>query len=93
MLPSPFLGDFLFAELPGLALQHGHSLFVTEFHLLAYGDQASSDVVVVLAQKIDGEHHVVDVVEHERMLVGVLLLLRQECDWVITPMSQRIEVV
>jgi hypothetical protein len=76
ILLSPLCRNFLLAELPRLALQHRHALFVRELHLVAHRHQAAGDVVVVLTQQVDGEEHVVDVVEHEGVLVGVLLLLR-----------------
>jgi hypothetical protein len=50
-------------------------------------------VLVVLAEQCDGEHEIVDVVEHKCMFVGVLLFLRKEGNGVITPMTKRIEVV
>jgi hypothetical protein len=93
ILLSPLLGDLLLAELSCLALQHGHPLFMCEVHLRTHGNQAASDVIVVLSQQINRKHHIVDVVEHERMLVRVLLLLRQERDWMIAPMTERIEVM
>lgn len=50
-------------------------------------------MLVVLAQQRDGQHEVVDVVEDERVLVRILLLLRQEGDGVVAPMPQRVEMV
>jgi hypothetical protein len=50
-------------------------------------------VLVVLAEQCDGEHEIVDVVEHKCMFVGVLLFLRKEGNGVITPMTKRVEVV
>lgn len=61
-----------------------------ELHLATDGHQATGDVVIVLPQQVNGEHHVVDVVKHECMLIRVLLLLGQECNWMIAPMSKGI---
>jgi hypothetical protein len=50
-------------------------------------------VLVVLAEQCDGEHEIVDVIEHKCMFIGVLLFLRKEGNGVITPMTKRVEVV
>jgi hypothetical protein len=54
ILLPPLRRNFLLAELPRLALQHRYAFFVREFHLVAHGHQAAGDVVVVLAQQVDG---------------------------------------
>jgi hypothetical protein len=87
------LGNLLLAELPGLAPQHLDTLFVCELHLVTHRHQTAGDVIVILPQQVDGKHHVVDVVEHEGMLIGVLLLLRQERHRMVAPMTKRVEVV
>jgi hypothetical protein len=92
-LLSPLRCNLLFGEFPCLALEHSYSLIMGELHLIAHRYQAACDVVVVLPQQVDGQHHVVDVVEHKRMLIRVLLLLRQESHWVVAPMAKRVEMV
>jgi hypothetical protein len=92
-LLSPLLGDFLLAELPCLAPQHLDSLLVCELHLVTHRHQAAGNVVVILPQQVDGKHHVVDVIEYEGILIGVLLLLRQERHRMVAPMTKRVEVV
>jgi hypothetical protein len=93
ILLSPLLSNLFFAEFPRLALQHLDFLFERELHLVTHWYQTSGKMLVVLAQQRDSEHEVVDVVEHKCMLIGVLLLLREESDRMITPMAKRVEVV
>jgi hypothetical protein len=93
ILLSPLLSNLFFAELPRLALQHLNLLFKSELHLITHWYQAAGKVLVVLAEQCDGEHEIVDVVEHKCMFVGVLLFLRKEGNGVITPMTKRVEVV
>lgn len=93
ILLAPLLSNLLLAELSCLALQHLDLLFERELHLVTHWYQAACKVLVVFAQQRDSEHEVVDVVEHECMLISVLLLLREEGDRVITPMAKRVEVV
>lgn len=50
-------------------------------------------MLIVLLQQVNGEKHVVDVVEDEGMLIRVLPFLRQERNGVITPVTKRIKVV
>jgi hypothetical protein len=50
-------------------------------------------MVVILPQQVDGEEHVVNIVEHKRMLIRVLLLLGKERHWVFAPVAKRVEVV
>jgi hypothetical protein len=48
---------------------------------------------VVLSQQIDGEKEVVDVVKYNCVFVRVLLLLRKERNWVLAPVTERVEVM
>jgi hypothetical protein len=48
---------------------------------------------VVLSQQIDGEKEVVDIVKHNCVFVRVLLLLRKERNWVLAPVTERVEVM
>jgi hypothetical protein len=48
---------------------------------------------IVLGEQGEGDHQVVDVVEDERVLVRVLLLLREESNGVLAPVAERVEVV
>lgn len=50
-------------------------------------------MLVVLAQQRDGQHKIIDIVEHEGVLINVLLFLRQEGYGVVAPVAQRVEVV
>jgi hypothetical protein len=75
-LLAPLLCDLPFRELSCLALEHGYPLIMSKLHLSTHRHQAACDVIVVLPQQVDGQHHVIDVVEHKRVLIGVLLLLR-----------------
>lgn len=93
VLLSPFCRNVLLGELPRLTLQHRHALFMCELHLLAYRHHAASDVIVILPQKVDSQHHVVDIVEDKGVLIGVLLLLRQECHGMLTPVAEGVEMV
>jgi len=93
ILLPPLLRDLLLCEPPGLPLQHLHALLHRHLHLLAHRNQATRQVLVVLAQQCDGQHEVVDVVEDQRVLIRVLLLLRQERDGMVTPVAERIEVM
>jgi len=93
ILFSPLLRNLLFGELSCLTLQHRYPLVHGQCHLVTHWHEAFRQVLIILLQQIDGEKHVVDVVEHERMLVGVLLLLRQKRHGVFTPVTERIQVV
>jgi hypothetical protein len=75
-LLSPLLCDLFFGELPCFTLEHSYSFIMSELHLSTHRHQAPCDVIVVLPQQVDGQHHVVDVIEHKRVLIGVLLFLR-----------------
>jgi hypothetical protein len=50
-------------------------------------------VLVVLPQQVDSEEEVIDIVEHDCMFIGVLLLLRKEGGRVLAPMAEWVEVV
>jgi hypothetical protein len=63
-LLSPLRRNLLLRELPRLASEHLYALFMRKLHLIAHGNQAARNVVVVLPQQVDSEEHVVDVVEN-----------------------------
>jgi hypothetical protein len=69
ILLPPLRRNLFLRELPCLASEHLYALFMRELHLIAHGNQATSNVVVVFPQQIDGKKHVVDVVEHQSMLI------------------------
>lgn len=48
---------------------------------------------IVLSQEVYREKEVINVVEHYRVFVGVLLLLGKERDRVLAPMAKRVEMV
>jgi hypothetical protein len=50
-------------------------------------------MVIILPQQVDGEKHVVDIVEDESVLIRVLLLLRKKRHWVVSPMTKWVEMV
>jgi hypothetical protein len=50
-------------------------------------------VLVVLSQQVDCQEEVVDVVKHDCLFVRVLLLLRKECNRVLAPVAERVEVM
>jgi hypothetical protein len=89
----PLLCNLFLAELPRLALQHLNLLVKRELHLVTHGYQALRNVLVVLPQQVDCEEEVIDVVEHDCMFIGVLLLLGKEGDRVLAPMAKWVEVV
>lgn len=62
-------------------------------HLVADRYQALGQVLVVLSQEADCDEEVVNVVKHDRIFVGVLLLLGKECSRVLPPMAKRVKVV
>jgi hypothetical protein len=93
VLLSPLGSNILLGELPCLALEHSYSLLVGHLHLIAHWYQATCNVIVVLPQQIDCKKHVVNVVEYQSMLVRILLLLREKSHRMLTPMSERVEVV
>lgn len=66
---------------------------MAELYLIAHRHQAAREMIVVPPQQGNGEEKVVDVVEHKRMLIRVLLLLRKECHWVFTPVTKRVQMV
>lgn len=50
-------------------------------------------MLIVLHQEPDSDHEVVDVVEDQCTLLGVCLLLMEECLRVVPPVAQGVEVV
>ena len=64
-----------------------------ERDLVANGDHAAGEVVVVFHEQADSDHEVVDVVEDQGTLLGVGLLLLQERAGVVAPVPQRVQVV
>lgn len=80
-------------ERPRLGTQHLGLFFQRHADLVAHGDEALGEVHVVLHDEADGDHDVVDVLEGECVLAGVLVLLLQESDGVLAPVAQRVEVV
>jgi len=93
ILLAPFLCDLLLSKLPCLALQHLDLLVKRKFHLVAHRYETLGDVLVVLSQQIDCEEEVVDVVKDNCLFIRVLLLLRQEGNWVLAPVAERVEVM
>lgn len=93
ILLPPLLSNLLLTEPPRLAPQHLHPLLQRHVHLFPYGHQRLSQALVVLGQDGEGDHEVVDVVEDEGMLVGVLLLLLKEGGGVVAPVAERVEVM
>lgn len=64
-----------------------------ELHLRTHWDQTASQMIVIFPEQIDGQEHVIDVVEYQSMLIGILLLLREKCYRVLTPMAEGVEMV
>jgi hypothetical protein len=93
ILLSPFLCNLLLGELLCLTLQHFHLLLVRKLHLVAHGHQTTREMIIILPQQVDGEEHVVDVVEHEGVLIRVLLLLREKRHWVVSPVTKWVKMV
>jgi hypothetical protein len=50
-------------------------------------------MLIVLSEQVDRKKEVIDVIENDCVLVGVLLLLRKERNWMFTPVTERIEVM
>jgi hypothetical protein len=50
-------------------------------------------MLIVLQQEPNGDHQVVDVVKDQCAFLGVGVLLVEECLWMVTPVTQWVEVV
>lgn len=61
--------------------------------LVAHRHQTPRQVVVVLAHQSHRDHDVVDVAEHEGMLGCIPVLLPQEGEGVVAPVTARVQVV
>ena len=62
-------------------------------HLVANRYQAFGEMLIVLSQQADRDEEVINVVEHNGVFVGVLLLLGKECNWMVPPMTKWVEVM
>jgi len=93
ILLAPFLRNLLLSKLPCLALQHLDLLVKRKLHLVAHRHETLGNVLVVLSQQIDCKEEVVDVVKDNCLFVRVLLLLRQEGNWVLAPVAERVKVM
>lgn len=95
LLPKlKLLNNLLLGKPPRMAPQHVHALLVRHGDLLgADGDQTLGEGVVVLHQQTDGDEDVVDVVEDEGVLGGVVVACLEEGDGVIAPVAEGVEVV
>lgn len=76
-----------------MSLQHGNSLVHGECNLVSDRDQAFGQSLVVLHQQSNGQHEIINVVEDNGVLVCVCLLRLVERNWVLTPVSKRVEVM
>ncbi|TKW51113.1 hypothetical protein CTA1_12224 [Colletotrichum tanaceti] len=85
--------DLGVAELPGVPPQHRRPLLDGHPDLLAHRHETPRQVHVVLAQQPDRHHEVVNVVEDERLLADVRLLLLEERRGMVAPVPARVEVV
>ena len=92
-LLAPLLRNLLLTKLARLPSQHICPFLNRQLHLLAHRHQTSGQMHVVLGKQGEGDHKVVNVVEDERVLVGVLLLLGEERDRVLTPVAEGVQVV
>jgi hypothetical protein len=61
--------------------------------LIANWHKTSSEMHVIFLQQLDRNHDVINVVKNKCMLIRVPVLLLDEGNWVLSPMSAGIEVV
>lgn len=85
------LARFFESFCPGL--QHLCSLFKSHINLLAHWKQTLGEIHVIFLEKLDGNKDEINIVETQSSLFSVLFLLLEEGQWMISPMSTRIQVV
>ena len=85
--------DVVFGESSSLCPQEFHLLLVAEMDLVSDRDYTLGEVVVVFPHEFYGDHQVVNVRQNQCAAVVVLLLALEEADWVVAPVSTRIEMV
>ena len=88
------LANLLLCEPLGVALEVSHALIHRHVDLLlANGNQALCQMVVVLGDQAEGDDVVVDVVEDQRLLSCVFGLGLHKVDGVFTPVTHGVEVM
>lgn len=95
--PNPLLpklhSDIFLREPSRLGLEHLYPLLMAHLDLVADGHHAPCEVVIVLAKEVDGDHDVVDIGEHQRMLGCVFVFGLEECGGVLAPVTEGVQVV
>lgn len=87
---AELLLDLFLAEPPRVPLQHGSTLLQRHVDLVADGDEALGEVLVVTHHEPDGDHEIVDVVEDERVLSAVGLLVLEKVHGMLPPVPERV---
>lgn len=85
--------DFLLREPTGLCPQHRRDLIQVHSDLVAHWNKTLGKIPVVFLQQLHGHHDVVDITEDQRVFPGVGVLLLDESDWMLSPMTPGVEVM
>lgn len=85
--------DLLITQLPRLCSKHCSDLRLAHRFLLADGHQVVRQIVVVFTDKPDCDHEKIDIMEDERFAVGIEMLLLKEVNRLLSPVTQRVQMV
>jgi hypothetical protein len=97
MFPHSFLPklspDVVIREPPRLAPQHFHPFPMVHLNLVSNRHQTRCQIIVVFPHQPIRELHVVDITEYERVFGRVEVFGFKKCGGVITPVTERVEMV